>query len=91
MAEHNNMTSAYCSYIKDVYQKLHKEQKMSQEAFGKKVIRFDTEKKDKAIALKRYTRNSVRNWIAGENCPEYKESLVCIALLDYCGNTDSAP
>ncbi|MBE5954876.1 MAG: hypothetical protein E7253_00315 [Lachnospiraceae bacterium] len=91
MYRQNKMEQEYCSYISSLFQKLKKEQKMNQSDFGKQILHFQRDKKGKPIGVKGYVRGSVKNWMEGTNCPEYKESLICFALLDLCGSTEAVP
>ena len=91
MYKQNSMEQEYCSYINSLFQRLKKEKKMNQSDFGKKILHFQRDKKGKPVGVKGYVRGSVKNWMEGTNCPEYKESLICFALLDFCGSTEAVP
>lgn len=86
MDEKEKKRSDYGSYIAYVCEKIG----CSKSDFGKKVLRFEV-CNNTPVGIINYTRNSVGNWINGSSFLEYKESLVCIALLDYCGSTEAVP
>ena len=67
---------------------IRKKYKLSQEEFGKRIYHFEyREKEDEEVSLS-YHRNSVSNWENGKNLPLTMESVVSLALVDFCGNCD---
>ena len=67
---------------------IRKKYRLSQEEFGKRIYHFEyREKEDEEVSLS-YHRNSVGNWENGKNLPLTLESVVSLALVDFCGNCD---